>query len=97
MFGYIVAFLAGGATGAGLIIANHHSVQEAVKAERARANATIRKLTDENAQLRENSTAQGRVHSFQRGCEYGRFHPASDAEQFAKTFEGRRAQFKFAK
>ena len=93
----ILLFVAGIITGAGAIILHDNEVNRAVRAVQVRKNAEIQKLRTEYARLQEDAgilqQASDCADAFRRGKTVGRSHPMTDAEQFARTFEGKRAKF----
>jgi hypothetical protein len=87
-------FFAGVLTGAALMIANRLSVQKAVDAERARAEhlrSENRKMQEELMTINHASDCRD---AYRRGRREGREDPVSNAERFARNFEGRRVQFR---
>ena len=87
VFGGIVLFVAGVATGSGLVIANRVNVQ--------RETAQLRR---ENERLR-NSAWQDKLEyesskAFREGYREGRLSPANDAERFAEFVEDRNIDFR---
>lgn len=91
-------YAAGVATGAGLLAIHQFLVRRAEAAVRARYEAEARRLRAENARMRADGDSRERAQdcadAYRRGLEKGRTDPASDAERFARTFEGRRVRFK---
>lgn len=99
MFGYIATYLAGIFTGAALIYANKRSVQTALANQRKRHEADMQRMIRENANLRQEIDSMTRSHdcadAYRRGKRDGRNDPATNAERFAKTFEGRQGSVQF--
>ena len=93
MFPYILAYILGISTGAGLLIANEKSVQKAVNAEKSRAQQTIERLRKENDQVRQQRDELVRQRDWNQAYYEGRKSPLSDVEKFADTLEKRRAKF----
>ena len=79
IFLYFVGTLTGGA-----LIYLHY---RAINYEREKYQNELRRLEEK---CRQKDCAE----AYRRGFQKGRFSPATDAEQFAKTFEGRRVEFK---
>lgn len=99
MNGYVLAYIGGILTGAGLLFANHKSIETALKKSESKHQKELGQLRTENAQLRRNYDDLERsmdcTDAFRRGRQAGRNDPATEAERFARTFEGRRnVQFK---
>lgn len=86
----VLIYIAGVVTGAGLMILHNREVIKAVNAERAKYQNRLRELETERM------TANC-ADAYRRGKNDGRYSPATAAERFAKTFEGRRAQFREVK
>lgn len=87
VFGGIVLFMAGVATGSGLVIANRVNVQ--------RETAQLRR---ENEHLR-NSAWQDKLEyethkAYWKGYREGRLSPANDAERFAEFVEDHNIDFR---
>ena len=99
MFGYIAAYVAGIFTGAALIYANKRSVQAALTNQRKRQDADMQRMMRENASLRQEVDSLTRSHdcadAYRRGKRDGRNDPVSNAEKFAKNFEGRQGSVQF--
>lgn len=93
----ILLFVAGIAIGTGMLTLHNRAVKRAVESVTAKKNAEISKLRLAYTELQENAGimqhASDCADAFKRGKTVGRQHPMSDAERFAQTFEGRRAQF----
>jgi len=94
MNGYVLAYIGGILTGAGLLFANHKSIEAALKKSENRHQKEIGQLRTENAQLRRDYNDLERSmdckDAFRRGKQAGIDDPATNAERFARTFEGRR-------
>lgn len=86
----VIIYVAGVLTGAGLIMLHHREVVKAVNVERAKYQNRLRELETERM------TADC-ADAYRRGRNDGKYSPATAAERFAKTFEGRRVQFKEVK
>lgn len=101
MIGTTLAFVVGFALGFGTHALHKHIVTKAVNAERSSAQAMIRKLRRENEELRaEKDNVQHLsdcADALRKGKEIGRYSPATPAEQFAKTFDGRRGNTTFVR
>ena len=87
VFGGIVLFMAGVATGSGLVIANRVNVQ--------RETAQLRR---ENEHLK-NSAWQDKLEyeytkAYRKGYHDGRLSPANEAERFAEFVEDRNIDFR---
>lgn len=98
VIGGILLFAAGLVTGAGTLTLHNREVQRAVRVVEARKNSEIAKLRSAYTQLQEDADIRERAgdcaDAFRRGKREGRSRPPlSDAEQFARTFEGRRVRF----
>lgn len=90
-------YAAGVLTGAALMIANRWSVKKAVEHERGRSDALReenRKMRDELMNLYHASDCRDAYH---RGRQAGREDPVSNAERFARNFEGRKVEFRGGK
>jgi hypothetical protein len=98
MFGYIAAYVGGIVTGATLIWLNRRTVQIALDRQRRRMSADLQRTMQENAQLRQELDAMARstecADAYRRGKNDGRHDPATSAERFAKSWEGRNVQFR---
>jgi len=98
MFGHIVTYIGGIATGIALLAINRRSVEAAVAQHRNRSDAEIRRLREENTQLRgeRDYYVQEKVRetSYRDGFNYGRQNPMSEAEQFAQQFAGKNVSFR---
>ena len=86
----VVLYIAGVLTGAGLMVLHYREVARAVNAERYKYQGRLRELETERR------TADC-ADAYRRGKKDGKYSPATAAEQFARTFEGKRVQFKGAK
>lgn len=90
-------YAAGVLTGIALMAYNRHSVQKAVDNERARSE----QLRRENQMLREDLASLNRASdcrdAYRRGRQEGREDPVSNAERFARNFEGRKVEFRGGK
>ena len=97
VFGGILLFVAGTAAGAGGTILHYRCVRRAVHAVTTRKNAEIAKLRSAYEQLQDeasiNQQARDCSDAFRYGKTLGRAAPMSNAERFARTFEGRSAKF----
>lgn len=97
VIGGILLFTAGVVIGAGAVTFHNMEVKRAVKVVEARKNGEIAKLRSAYSRLQEDAgilqQASDCADAFRRGKSVGRAHPMSDAEQFARTFEGKRARF----
>ncbi len=90
---YVLVYVLGIVTGAGLLIVNRRSIQKAVNAEKAVSDQIIQNLKrqsdaayqERNALLRERELNQAY-------CE-GRKSPYSDVEKFAAKLEERKVTF----
>lgn len=98
MFGHIVTYVGGIATGIALLAINRRSVEAAVAQNRNRSDAEIRRLREENNQLRgeRDFYVQEKVRetSYRAGYDCGRENPLSEAEKFAKQFAGKNVTFR---
>lgn len=90
-------YAAGVLTGFALMIANRWSVKKAVEHERGRSDA----LREENRRMREEllsfTHASDCRDAYHRGRQEGRNDPMTQAERFARNFEGRRVEFRGGK
>lgn len=98
VFGGILLFTAGVLMGAGAVIIHNMMVQKAVRAVEAKKNSEISKLRTAYSQLQEETGIQRQLSdcadAYRRGKSAGaRPRQISDAEQFARTFEGKRVRF----
>lgn len=98
MFPYVLYYLAGIATGAGLLIFHQKTVETAVVKVRKERDAEVRHLREDNYRLRTDLDSFQRssdcTDAYRRGFQKGRSDPMTQAEQFAKNFEGRNVQFR---
>lgn len=109
MIEIIAAYAAGIATGAGLLILNRKSVEKALKQQKkqhdtelARVRATRTSALRENAELKQEIDIMERTRDCNDAYRHGvqarkPQRDVSDAERFARTFEGKRAEFKGVK
>lgn len=97
VIGGILLFAAGIATGSGVLALHDWAVKRAVNAVRAQKNAEIAKWKNAYERLQEDAgimqQASDCADALRRGKTVGREHPLSDAERFARTFEGKRVRF----
>lgn len=97
VIGGILLYVAGVVTGAGVLELHQRAVRKAVAAVRQQKNTEIARLRTAYTRLQEDAgimqQASDCADAFRRGKSVGRAHPMSDAEQFARTFEGRRVKF----
>ncbi len=97
VIGGILLFTAGVVIGAGALTLHNMEVKRAVQTVEAKKNGEIAKLRSAYSRLQEDAgimqQASDCADAFRRGKSVGRAHPMSDAEQFARTFEGRRVKF----
>ena len=93
MFPFILTYILGIGTGAGLLIANSRCVTKAVNAEKARSQKTIDGLKRENQQIWQERNDLLRERDWNQAYYEGRKSPLSDVEKFADTLERRRAKF----
>jgi len=97
VIGGILLFTAGVIIGAGALYLHNMEVKRAVNTVEARKNGEIAKLRSAYSRLQEDAgilqQASDCADAFRLGKSVGRAHPMSDAEQFARTFEGRRVRF----
>jgi len=97
VFGGILLYAAGIATGAGVLALHHWDVRRAVNAVRTQKNTEIARWKNAYERLQEDAgimqQASDCADAFRRGKTAGREHPLSDAERFARTFEGKRVRF----
>lgn len=93
----VLIYAAGVLTGAALMIANRYSVRKAVDIERSRSDA----LREENRRMRDElmnlTRASDCRDAYRRGKREGREDPMSQAERFARNFEGRKVEFRGGK
>ena len=92
-----LSFTAGVITGAALMMANRWSIKKAVEIERSRSED----IREENCRMREemmNLTHHSDCRAaYEKGKREGRKDPVSNAERFARNFEGRNVQFRGGK
>ena len=92
-----LAYAAGVLTGAALMAANRWSIKKAVETERGRSEE-IRK---ENCRMRDElmslTHASDCRDAYRRGKREGREDPVTQAERFARNFEGRKVEFRGGK
>ena len=97
VIGGILLYAAGIVTGAGVLAIHYWNVRRIVNAVRAQKNAEIIKWRKAYERLQEEAgimqQASDCADAFRRGKSVGREHQLSDAEKFARTFEGRRVRF----
>ena len=90
-------YAAGVASGVALMLINRYSVRKAVEHERSRSDA----LRDENRRMRDElinfTHASDCRDAYRRGKREGREDPMTQAERFARNFEGRRVEFRGGK
>lgn len=90
-------YAAGVLTGFALMIANRWSVKKAVEHERSRSDS----LREENRRMREElinfTHASDCRDAYRRGRQEGREDPVTQAERFARSFEGRKVEFRGGK
>lgn len=87
-------YAAGVLTGAALMAANRWSIKKAVEIERSRGEEIRRenhRMRDELMNLTHASDCRD---AYRRGRQEGREDPMTNAERFARNFEGRKVQFK---
>lgn len=98
MLNFIIGLAVGATGGVGVMVWHTKGIEKAVAKLRGAKDAEIRHLRELNAQLRADSDiiqqTRDCADAFRRGKEVGRFGPATRAEQFAKTFEGKNVQFR---
>lgn len=97
VIGGILLFAAGVIAGAGGLALHNMDVRRSVQrverrkdAELARLRTAYDRLQEETGMMRQASDC---ADAFRRGKSAGRAQPMSDAERFARTFEGRRVKF----
>lgn len=90
MFAYLLTFVAGVGTGAGLLIANNICVKNAVKAERAHSRSTIDRLKKERDEAARERSDLIRERDWNTAYHEGRKNPMPDVERFAETLEKQR-------
>lgn len=98
MLPYIMFYLAGVATGSGLLILHQKTVEKAVFKIRSERDTEVRRLREDNYRLRSNLDSFQRSSecsdAYRRGIQKGRQDPMTQAELFAKNFEGRNVEFR---
>ena len=85
--GAIGLFLGGSIIGATLMYLHYREMIRATNRERNKHEGRIQELESERVVVR-------CMDAYRRGKEEGRLSPATAAEQFAKTFEDKRVQFR---
>jgi hypothetical protein len=93
MFAYILVYVFGIGTGAGLLIANRRSVDKAVNTEKVRSQQIIDRLRKENDQAWQERNELIRQRDINRAYHEGRKSPLSEVERFAETLESHGAKF----
>lgn len=93
MFPFILTYILGVGTGAGLLIANSRIVAKAVSEEKAQSQKTIDSLKRENQQIWQERNELLREREWNQAYYEGRKSPLSDVEKFANTLERHRAKF----
>ena len=88
MFGYIMAYLGGIATGVTLIWMNRRSVQMAVDECKKNYDKERQRLVEDNKRVHERLYKQSHDEAFRQGYEQGRLDPYDEAERFARTITG---------
>ena len=81
-------------TGMAMMLANAWSVRKAVERERKRSDRLMLENARLQDELRDLMSSRDCADAYRRGKEKGRMDPVSDAERFARNFEGRRTQFR---
>ena len=98
MYLFILYYLAGIATGASLLIFHQKTVEKAVAKVRNERDAEVRRLREDNYRMRADLDSIQRssdcTDAYRRGFQKGRSDPMTQAEKFAKNFEGRNVQFR---
>ena len=93
----ILLYIAGIVTGAGLLTIHEMEVKRAVTSATRKKDTELAKLRAAYDRLQEDTgalqQAQDCRDAYRRGKAVGRSQPMSEAERFAKTFEGHRAAF----
>lgn len=89
MFGYIMAYVGGVATGVTLIYLNRKSVEKAVSECKKNFEKERQKLLDENKRTNEMLFRQCNDEAFRQGFEQGRLDPYDEAERFARAISGK--------
>lgn len=97
VIGGILLFVAGVIVGAGGLTLHNMDVDRSVRLVERRKDAEISRLRTAYDRLQEETgmmrQASDCADAFRRGKSVGRAQPMSDAERFARTFEGRRVKF----
>ncbi len=87
-------FCIGLITGIAVMVLNRYSVKKAVEAERNRSDG----LREENRRMRDElmnlNHASDCRDAYRRGKQEGREDPMTQAERFARNFEGRKVEFR---
>lgn len=94
MFGYIMVYVGGIATGVMLLVANRQSVIKAVEQEKRRSQANIERMKAENTRLLDELNMRNYNSAYNQGIAEGRKSPMTEAERFAESFEGKRVSFR---
>lgn len=97
VIGGILLYVAGMATGITALAMHQKEVRRAVVAVEKRKDAEIAKLRTANMRLQEDAgilqQASDCADAFRRGKSAGRANPMTDAERFARTFDGKNVRF----
>ena len=97
VIGGILLFVAGLIVGAGTLALHNREVRREVKKVEDRKNAEITKLRTAYARLQEDAgmlqQTSDCADAYRRGKNAGRAEPMTQAERFAKTFEGKNVKF----
>ena len=94
MNGFVLAYIGGILTGAGLLIANHKCIENALRKSESKYQKEMGQLRTANAELRRKYDDLERsmdcTNAFRRGRQQGRNELMTDAERFATAWEERR-------
>ena len=93
----ILLYVAGVVSGISALALHIRDVQKAVSGVERRKDAELTKLRAAYERLQEDAglmqQASDCADAYRKGRAQGRAHPMSEAERFARTFEGKKATF----
>jgi len=89
MFGYVVVYVFGIATGVTLIWLNRKSIEKAMDEYKRSFEKEKQRLIDENKRVRNQLYKQCNDEAYREGFEQGRLDPYDEAERFARAMSGK--------